>query len=68
MQLRYTKTAIISFWVLAVALAALLSNVASTSHWIILAALSAIPPVVLWRLWNPPVPSMSDNIRKALRD
>jgi hypothetical protein len=34
----------------------------------VLAALSAIPPIILWQLWNPPVPSMSDNIRKALRD
>ncbi len=68
MQLRYTKATFTSLWVLAVFLAALLSNLASTSNWIILAALLAIPPAILWRLWNPPVPSMSDNIRKALRD
>jgi hypothetical protein len=68
MQLRYTKATFTSLWVLAVVVAALLSNLTSTSHWIILAALLAIPPAILWWLWNPPVPSMSDNIRKALRD
>ena len=68
MQLRYTKAAITALWVLAVVLAALLNNLASPSKWVILAALCAIPPTVLWRLWNPPVPSMSDNIQKALRD
>jgi len=68
MQLHYTKAAITVLWILAGALGAVLSNPASTSHWIVLAALLAIPPIVLWRLWQQPVPSMSDNIRTALRD
>ena len=68
MQLRFTKGALTILWVLAVVLLGLLSNQPSTSNWILLAAVSAIPPIILWRLWKPPVPSMSDSIRKALRD
>jgi hypothetical protein len=68
MQLRYRKTALTILWVLAVVLAGALGRLSSTSNWIVLAALAAIPPGILWQLWNPPVPSMSDSIRKALRD
>jgi hypothetical protein len=68
MQLRYTKTAFTALWSLAVVVAALIGNLTSTFNWIVLAALSVVPPAILWRLWNPPVPSMSESIREALRD
>ena len=68
MQLRYTKIAFTAVWVLTILAATLIGAPVSTSKWIVLAALGAIPPITLWKLWNPPAPSMSDNIRKALQD
>ena len=68
MQLHYTKAALTALWVLAIVAATLIGNVVSTANWIVLVALAAIPPITLWQLWNPPAPSMSDNIRKALQD
>ena len=68
MQIHYTKAAFTALWILAVALAAFMSNVPSTSGWIILVALAAIPPAVVWRLWNPPMASMSESIRTAMKD
>jgi len=32
------------------------------------AALAAIPPVILWRLWKAPAPTTSENIREAFKD
>jgi len=68
MQRRFTKGVLTILWVLAVVLAGLLGNLTSTSNWIVPAVVSAIPPIILWQLWNSPVPSMSDSIRRVLRD
>jgi hypothetical protein len=68
MQIQHTKAAFSALWLLTVILAALTGSLASTYNWVVLAVLAAIPPAVLWQLWNPPVPSMSESIRKALKD
>lgn len=68
MQLRYTKTVCTALWVLTVLAAALVGDLVSASGRIVLAALAVIPPITFWQLWNPPAPSTSDTIRKALQD
>lgn len=65
MKLHDRKAAITAFWVLAVLLAAVLSNLMSSSSWVMVAVLAAVPPMILWHFWNAPVPSMSESIRKA---
>ena len=68
MQTHYPKAALTALWILAVVLAAFMSNVAAISSWIAFAALAAIPPMIVWRLWKSPVPSMSESIRTAMKD
>jgi hypothetical protein len=68
MQLHYTKVAVIAFWVVTVTLIALTRNLTSTFNWVAVAALAAIPPVILWRLWKAPAPTTSENIREAFKD
>lgn len=65
MQLRYTKAAVTALWILTVVLAAVISNLTSASNWVVVAVLAGIPPTILWHLWNAPVPSLSESIRKA---
>ena len=68
MQHHYAKVAVIAFWVITVILTALTRNLASTFNWVAVAALAAIPPAILWGLWNDPVPTTSENIREAFKD
>jgi Sec-independent protein secretion pathway component TatC len=68
MQLHYTKVAVIAFWVITVIVIALTRNLTSTFNWVAVAALAAIPPVILWRLWKAPAPTTSENIREAFKD
>jgi hypothetical protein len=68
MQLYYTKVAVIAFWVISVILIALTRNLPSTFNWVAVAALAAIPPAILWRLWKAPAPTTSENIREAFKD
>ena len=68
MQLHYAKVAVIAFWVVTVIVIALTRNLTSPFNWVAVAALAAIPPVILWRLWNDPAPTMSENIRQAFKD
>jgi Sec-independent protein secretion pathway component TatC len=68
MQLHYTKAAVTALWVVTVILMALTRNLAPTFNWVAVAALAAIPPAILWQLWNAPAPTMSENIREAFKD
>lgn len=68
MQLHYAKVAVIAFWVIALILTALTRNLTSTFNWVAVAALAAIPPAILWTLWNAPALTMSENIRQAFKD
>ena len=68
MQLIHTKAAFTALWLVIVILAASFGNLASISSWAILALFAAIPPVVFWQLWSAPVPSMSENIRRAMKE
>ena len=68
MQRRYTKAAVIGFWLLGVGVTAMMGAPASTYNWVLLAVLAVIPPIVLWQLWEVPAPSMSEDIRTAMKD
>ena len=68
MQLHYAKAAVIAFWVITVIVTALTRNLTSPFNWMAVAALAAIPSVILWRLWNDPAPTTSENIRQAFKD
>ena len=68
MQLHYAKVAVIAFWVITVILTALTRNLTSTFNWVAVAALAAIPPAILWGLWNAPALTTSENIREAFKD
>ena len=67
MQLQQTKALAAGVWVSAMAAIGIATSVASPTSWAALALLTVIPPVILWRFWNAPDPSMSESIRKAIR-
>jgi hypothetical protein len=66
MQLEHKKTAIVGAWILAWIVMALLVDVNST-NWILLVGSGVLPPLVLLRLWRPPVQSTSESIREVLK-
>jgi hypothetical protein len=67
MQLQQTKAIAAGGWILATTAIGLVTNLATSSSWAVLALVALIPPVVLWRFWNVPAQSMSESIRRALR-
>jgi hypothetical protein len=67
MHTDYVKAAVIAAWVLAVGTLGLAFGITSIAGWAGLAVISAVPPAVMWRLWQAPVPSMSETIRDVLR-
>jgi hypothetical protein len=67
MQIQQTKSIAAGGWALAIIAIGLVANVTSLSTWAVLALVALIPPVVLWRFWNVPAPSMSESIRKAIK-
>jgi hypothetical protein len=67
MQTDYIKAAVITAWVLSVGTVGLVFDVTSIAGWAGLAVMSAVPPAVMLRLWQAPVPSMSETIRDVLR-
>jgi hypothetical protein len=67
MQSEYTKAAVLGLWVLAVYVAVVASNVSSVSHWIGLASLAIVPPVIARALWHAPAQTMSESIQESIR-
>jgi len=67
MQSEYTKAALLGLWVIAVYVAAVASDVSSVSHWIGLASLAIVPPVLARRFWSAPPETMSESIQEAVR-
>ena len=59
MQSEYTKAALLGLWVIAVYLTVVASNAASVAHWIGLASLVIVPPVIARTLWHLPAKTMS---------
>ena len=67
MHTQYVKAAVIAAWVLAVGTAGLAFGITSIAGWAGLAVMAVAPPAVMLRLWQAPVPSMSETIRDVLR-
>lgn len=67
MQLQHYKAAIAAVWVLAVCAAGLTIGVASPTRLAILTAIAVLPLVLMMRMWQDPVPSMSERIHDARR-
>jgi hypothetical protein len=67
MQLQHMKTAVAGAWVLGAGAIALSVNVSSASGWMVLIGLGVLPPLLLMRMWQQPVPTMSESIREVLK-
>jgi hypothetical protein len=67
MNYQYTKIALAAVWILATSIAAIAVGAGSAAGWTVFAAIALTPPIVMTRLWNAPVESMSESIRGVLR-
>jgi hypothetical protein len=67
MRTQHIKTAIIGGWVLGLGALGVSIDVNSMSGWMLLIGLGVLPPVTFLKLWQQPVPSMSERIREGLR-
>ena len=67
MQTDHLKAAVMGAWILAVGVLAYVLDPGSVIGWSFLAAVAAMPPLVMLRLWRVPQQSTSESIRDALR-
>ena len=67
MKLQQKKAISAALWVIAVCSVGLLAQLTSRSAWVIVAAIAALPPLVVMRYWNDPPQSMSESIQDVLR-
>jgi hypothetical protein len=67
MKLQQKKAISAAVWVLGVCTVGLLVQLTSRSAWVIVAAIAALPPLVVMRYWNDPPQSMSESIQDVLR-
>lgn len=67
MQTDLVKAALMAAWVVAVCAIGYVTGTTSFTGWTLLAVISLAPPVLIARLWRPPVPSMSEAIREVIR-
>lgn len=65
MQTHYLKAALMAGWILAVAGLGYAFGT-TAAGWTIVAVLSAVPAVLMARLWRAPSPSMSESIREVV--
>jgi len=67
MKLQRMKMMVAGGWVLAACGVAFAAGVTSAAGWATLVGLGVLPPIVLWRTWNTPEPTMSESIADARR-
>ena len=67
MPLKYLKVSISVVWILAVCVIGVATGVASALGWAVLAGVALTPVLIIQRLWNPPLQTMSESIREARR-
>jgi len=58
------KTAVVIAWALIWSVIAV-SLVSSVSNWILVVGAGVLPPLMILRLWHPPVQTVSARIREA---
>ena len=67
MSSEYMKATAAGLWVLAICIAGVASDAASASHWILVAGVAIVPPVLVRTLWPTPAETLSESIKQALR-
>ena len=67
MQLSQIKTAIAAGWIATIGAGGLIAGVSQPATWVVLGACGVIPAAAMLHFWNPPPPTMSETIQKALR-
>jgi hypothetical protein len=67
MQLKHIKAAVAASWIATVGGVGLIADITLPAGWIALGACAVVPAVAMLLFWNPPAPSMSESIQKALR-
>ena len=67
MQLKQIKTAVAAAWIATIGAVGFIADVAQPAAWIVLGACAVIPAAAMLHFWNPPPPTMSEEIQKALR-
>lgn len=61
------RIAVGALWIAAMGVVGWATGTQSITNWILLAALTFVPPLVLARFWRTPARSMSESIQDALR-
>lgn len=67
MSSEYVKATAAGLWVLAICIAGVASDATSVSHWILVAGVAIVPPVLVRTVWPTPAETLSQSIRRALR-
>jgi hypothetical protein len=67
MQFEYAKAALVGLWMLAVLIAGVSLDATNPVHWIAVATLAIVPPVIVRKLWRVPAPTLSERINEARR-
>jgi hypothetical protein len=67
MRLTQIKTAAAGLWIATIGAGGLLAHVSQPASWLVLGACAVIPAAAMLHFWNPPAPTMSETIQKALR-
>ena len=65
MQLEHMKTGVALGWVLTCGVTAVSLNVSSAGDWVLLIGLGVLPPLMLFRMWHAPAPTLSERIREV---
>ena len=66
MQFEHVKTAILGGWVLALGATAASFGVGSVTGWMLLVGLGLVPPLMLFRMWQP-AQTISQSIHEVLK-
>jgi hypothetical protein len=67
MQRENVKSAIVGGWVLGLGAIAVSFGVDSAKGWMLLVGLGVVPPLMLFRMWRQPAPTMSESIHEVLK-
>ena len=66
-RLMQIKTAVAAAWIATIGAGGLITGVSQPGAWMVLGACAVIPAAAMLHFWNPPPPTLSETIQKALR-
>jgi hypothetical protein len=67
MQIEQIKVSIVAAWVLVLAAIAMSLSIESAAGWLLLVGMGLLTPMIIFRIWQPPVQTMSESIREVLK-